>query len=497
MILTSQPDPACLLVIFGATGDLTHRKLLPALYNLTKDNLLPEHFAAVAVSRRAYSTENYHREVYPSVARFSRFKPESAVWQQLQERLFYYNLDFNNSEGYPEFQQFLAELDSRFRTQGNRIFYLAVAPEFFEVIIGKLQQHSMVAPDNGSWQRVVIEKPFGQDLLSATVLNQKITAVFPEKNIYRIDHYLGKEMLQNILVIRFANAFFEPIWNSRFIDNIQITAAETVGVETRGPYYEKSGTMRDMVQNHLLQLLALIAMEPPVSLDAEFIRDEKVKVLRSLQSWTPESIRDNVVRGQYGPGLINSQPVPGYRQEERVRPDSTVETFVAMKVMIANLRWGTMPIYLRTGKRLPTKTTEIVIEFKALPKVLFQKSEQLESNLLVIRIQPQEGVFFQFNTKSPGQARLITPVQMEFCQNCSETVNSPEAYERLLYDVIRGDATLFTRWDEVETAWRFVDPILTVWKDSPPVFPNYAAGTWGPEAADRLLARDGRNWRQI
>jgi len=497
LINANQPEPACLLVIFGATGDLTHRKLIPALFNLTKEHLLPEHFAVVAVSRRTQSNETYHQDVYPSIAKFSRFKPESMVWEQLQARLFYYNLDFNHSEGYLEFQKFLSGLDSRFHTQGNRIFYLAVAPEFFEVIVEKLQQHRLVAHDNGSWQRVVIEKPFGHDLNSATTLNQKIAKVFPEKNIYRIDHYLGKEMLQNILVIRFANAFFEPIWNSRFIDNIQITSAETVGVETRGPYYEKSGAIRDMVQNHLLQLLALIAMEPPVSLDAEYIRDEKVKVLRSLKPWTPEAIRDNVVRGQYGPGQLDSQRVSGYRQEDRVKPDSAVETFVAMKVMIDNLRWGAMPIYLRTGKRLPAKSTEIIIEFKALPKILFQKSEQLESNLLVIRIQPQEGVFFQFNAKSPGQATLIAPVQMEFCQNCCETVNSPEAYERLLYDVIRGDSTLFTRWDEVETSWRFVDPILTAWKDSPPVFPNYSAGTWGPEAADRLLARGGRNWRQI
>ena len=385
-------------------------------------------------------------------------------------------------------------MDYRFDTNGNRIFYLAVAPEYFEPIVEKLNQNHMVENEK-SWQRAMIEKPFGRDLRSAEYLNTKITSVFSEKNIYRIDHYLGKEMLQNITAIRFANILFEPVWNSRYIDNIQISSMETVGVETRGGYYEMAGALRDMVQNHILQLMTLTTMEPPVSLDAESVRDEKVKVLRSLESLTPELIKSNVIRGQYGEGSMNGNSLKAYRDEERVSPQSEIETYFAMKVNIENFRWAGTPIYIRTGKRMPNKYTEIIVQFKQLPGVLYFKEHgKLEPNLLVIRIQPSEGVSLRFNAKKPGTGSTIIPVQMDFCQNCQIGNNSPEAYGRLLFDAIRGDSTLFTRWDEVEYSWRFVDKIMEAWGREHPHFPNYNSGTWGPRGSDQLLARDGRIW---
>jgi glucose-6-phosphate 1-dehydrogenase len=482
------------MVIFGGTGDLTHRKLMPALYNLLYSEMLPDNFAIVSVGRRDKTDEVYRNEVYESIKSYSHFKIEDEIWCKLAEKIFYREFDFSDTDGYHALKDFLDNIDQKFNSKGNRIFYLAVAPEYFEPIVEKLDQNNMVDNEN-SWQRVMIEKPFGRDLSSAEYLNKKITSVFSEKNIYRIDHYLGKEMLQNISAIRFANILFEPVWNSRYIDNIQISSMETVGVETRGGYYEKAGALRDMVQNHILQLLTLTTMEPPVSLDAEAVRDEKVKVLRSLESLTPELIKSNVVRGQYGEGLKDGKIMKAYRQEERVSQQSDTETYFAMKINIENFRWAGTPIYIRTGKRMPNKYTEIIVQFKKLPGILYFKEHgKLEPNLLIIRIQPSEGVSLRFNAKKPGTVSTIIPVQMDFSQNCQIGNNSPEAYERLLYDAIRGDSTLFTRWDEVEYSWRFVDRIMQAWEYEHPHFPNYNSDTWGPREADQLLARDGKIW---
>lgn len=495
--MESSPNSGCILVIFGGTGDLTRRKLIPAIYNLFQGGTIPQPLLILSVSRQEKTGEAYNQEMFQSVQDFSRLKPDRQTWESINDRLFYLSFDFNDDHGYLSLDRLLKRLDQEYGIPGNRIFYLAVAPDYFKLIVTKLRQQGM-ADNHFSWQRLVIEKPFGRDLSSATALNQTITAVFSEKNIYRIDHYLGKEMLQNIMAIRFANPMFEAIWNSRFIDNVQITSAETVGVETRGDYYEKSGAIRDMVQNHMLQLLALIAMEPPVNLEAESIRDEKVKIFRSLKTMTTDQILENVIRGQYGTGMVNHKKVRSYRQEDRVDSLSNVETFVAFKTYIENFRWAGTPFYIRTGKRLPLKSTEIIIEFKPLPGILyFKEFDGLAPNLLVIKIQPLEGVFFQFNAKEPGAKNKIIPVQMNFCQNCSEESNSPEAYERLLADIIQGDSTLFTRWDEVDYSWKYVDPITKVWNENPPNFPNYPAGAWGPEAADRLLKADARQWRQI
>jgi glucose-6-phosphate 1-dehydrogenase len=495
-------DLSCLLVIFGGTGDLTRRKLIPAIYNLAQGENLPWRFAVVAVANQEYSNDEYRMEMYESVRKYSRFEPDWEAWQRINNRINYESFDFHDDEGYLHLKDRLEQLDAVYQTGGRRIFYLAVAPEFFELIVEKLAGHGL-AQTNESWPRVVIEKPFGRDLQSAGRLNQKITDVFTEKNTFRIDHYLGKEMLQNIMAIRFANAMFEPIWNSRFIDNIQITAAEQVGVETRATYYEQSGAIRDMVQNHLLQLLALTTMEPPVNLEAGSIRDEKVKIFRLLEQgargWVtaPEMIGQNVIRGQYGQGVMDARRVRGYRQEERVDPISNTETFIAMKLQIENFRWGGTPFYIRTGKRLPAKSTEIIIEFKTMPGVLFREFGTLHPNLLALKIQPTEGVAFQFNAKNPGAGINIVPVKMDFCQNCREDTNSPEAYERLILEAMKGDQTLFTSWDEVEVSWKFVDQIIEVWDTQKIVFPNYPAGSWGPEAAQSLLTNDGRQWREI
>jgi glucose-6-phosphate 1-dehydrogenase len=349
--------------------------------------------------------------------------------------------------------------------------------------------------------RLVIEKPFGYDLETAEQLNRQIRQVFREEQIYRIDHYLGKEMTQNISVIRFANTLFEPIWNSRYIDNVQITSSETVGVENRGEYYERTGALRDMVQNHMLQLLSLVAMEPPSDLSSESVRDEKVRVLRSLVRWDDrQDVQTNVVRGQYGPGTLKDKSVPGYRSEPEVHPDSNTETFVAMRAFVDNERWRGVPFYIRTGKRLPVKATEIQVQLKQMPGLPYHHDlpdpdgAAIRPNRLVIRIQPLEGVYLEINAKSPGTHTQITPVALDFCQNCAAPFNSPEAYERLLFDVIRGDPTLFTRWDEVALAWQFTDPVEAVWAEDQPSFPNYAAGSWGPPAAAELLTRDGRRW---
>ncbi len=483
-------DP-CIVVIFGATGDLTKRKLYPALYNLFRDGHLPEQFAVVSIGRREKTGDELRSDVISSIHDFSRVRLElRAEDEAFLQSFHYYNLDFYDSTSYDGLQTRLEELDEIYQTRGNRVFFLAVAPEHFAPIAKEIHGHKM-AQNLNSWQRVVIEKPFGRDLVSATQLNEDIRHTFAEQNIYRIDHYLGKEMVQNILVLRFANTLFEPLWNNKYIDHVQITFAETVGVEGRGPYYEQAGALRDMVQNHMLQLLSLIAMEPPVDLDTESIRDEKVKILRSLYI-----DGEDVVRGQYGPGVVDNMQVKAYTDEDRVLADSQVETFVALKARIENFRWAGVPFYLRTGKRMPKKYSEIVISYKKLPGVLYFKSGKLEPNLLIIRVQPDEGIYLKFNAKRPGTLQSIVPVSMDFCQNCYEGLNSPEAYERLLYDVIRGESTLFTRWDELKHSWSFVDKIAQEWQAEEKQTVPYLAGSWGPAQADFLMRKHGREWFQ-
>ena len=470
------------LVIFGGTGDLTHRKILPALYNLAVDGLLPNDFAIVIVGRRPYNNETYRHEAQTTTAKYSRFKLTDKYWKLISSRLYYYQMDFTTSEGYPELELYLEKIASIHHTNDKRIYYLAVAPEFFGIISNNLTQKDMQAI-NGSWPRIVIEKPFGRDLISAISLNNEIVNAFGENNVYRIDHYLGKEMLQNIMVIRFANSMFEPLWNNAHIKQVQITAFETEGIGSRGNYYETSGAIRDMAQSHLLQLLSLIAMEMPTDLNPEHIRDEKVKILKSLRQYNDGDVDNMVIRGQY----------ESDRHEKNVSSESTTETYVAFKALIDSPRWEGVPFYIRTGKKMAVKTTEIIIEFNELDNSLYGVAH-LSSNYLVIKIQPQEGIYIQFNAKKPGTIKEIVPVKMDFCQNCQVGINSPEAYERLLYDVIRGDATLFARWDEVYYSWVFIDKIIQRWKTQSPIFPNYKDGKWGPKEAQLLLQKDNLGW---
>lgn len=479
-------------VIFGGTGDLTKRKLIPAIYNLKVDGLLPDNFFVTAVGRRDKSTEEFVGEMKAAVQEFSRTGFDENLWNDLSEKIYYYRLDFDADEEYLDFDNYLCKLENKHGTNGNRLFYLAVSPDFFGVIVEKLHDFGL-ARDNGSFNRVVIEKPFGSDLESARKLSKKITHAFNEENTYRIDHYLGKEMLQNIMVIRFANAFFEPIWNNKYIDHVQITSSETLGVSERGGYYEKAGALKDMLQNHLLQLLALTAMEPPVRLDTESIRDEKVKVFKGLKIYTDEEVYENVVRGQYGPSEDGS--VLGYREESRTADDSTTETFIALKAEIESYRWAGVPFYIRTGKQMKEKSVEVVVQFKSLAKSLYLNAlNESVPNQLVIKIQPTEGVYLRFNTKKPGQSNEAIPVSMDFCQNCEIGYSEPEAYERLLHDAMHGEKQLFTRWDEVEHSWKFVDAIQAAWQKKAPDFPNYEPGSYGPQAAHDLLERDGRQW---
>ncbi|HHY47395.1 MAG TPA: glucose-6-phosphate dehydrogenase [Firmicutes bacterium] len=500
-------DSPCVLVIFGSTGDLARRKLFPAVYSLFMDGFLPRHFSVIAVGRRALTQADFEMQFRESVREFSsRPVQDGAEWDRFTRMFQYLRANLEDPiHGYAELKRVLGSLRSSQQPgdaqDGERdmavIFYLAVPAHLFNPIVQGLAQQGLHLEGECSPRRIVFEKPFGHDLASARDLNRKVRQVFEEEQIYRIDHYLGKEMIQNIIVIRFANAFLEPIWNSRYIDHVQITSAETDGVGDRGDYYDKAGALRDMVQNHMCQLLTMVAMEPPSSLETERVRDEKVKVLRSLRKLSPQEITRYVIRGQYGPGVVNGEEVPGYRGEPEVDQASNTETFVAMKVYIDNFRWAGVPFYIRTGKRLPVRSTEVVVEFRTLPEVLYFKEYRgLQPNILVIKVQPEEGVFLQFNAKKPGQAGFIAPVRMDFCQNCAVGFNSPEAYERLLMEVIRGDRTLFTRWDEVEEAWKFVEPIINYWRGSAgkPRFPNYAAGEWGPKEAEELLRRDGRTW---
>ncbi len=485
----------CLLVIFGATGDLARRKLFPALFNLHREGQLPQGFAVIGLGRRVENEGLFRELVLASVRQFSRVTDvDKETFDEFLDLFRYRRFDIGEAGSFAGLGVAITEIEARRHTQGNRIFYLAVAPENFAPIVEQLARHGIARGSRG-WRRIVIEKPFGRDRASAEQLNRRITDVFPEKDVYRIDHYLGKEMLQNIMVIRFANSLFEPVWNNRFVDNVQISVTETDGVGTRGRYYERAGALRDMLQNHLMQLLSLTAMEPPVELDNRSVRDEKVKVIRAVGWGSRESAKQYVVRGQYGPGVVKGETVVGYRAEENVPPDSETETFVSVTLFINNFRWAGVPFYLRTGKRLARRSAEIVVQFKTLPGLLYaQTFGALEPNVLAVKVQPEEGVFLQFNAKEPGTRGQVVPVKMDYCQNCLYPDNTPEAYERLIRDVILGDATLFTRWDELESAWALVDAIAEAWKEKETRFPNYEAGTWGPREADELLRRDGRQW---
>lgn len=480
-----------MLVIFGGTGDLTHRKLMPALYNLCVDGLLPELFTVVAVGRKEKTDEQYRDEVYESLGKYSRSRI-GACWERLKDAIRYYRLDITDMSGYARLGKYLDEIDDQSQEADRRIFYLAVGPEYFETIVDGLQNGGL-AKSHVKHSRLVIEKPFGKDLATASSLNDKLMEVFPEESIYRIDHYLGKEMIQSIMALRFCNLVFESLWSSRYIDNIQITLFERDGVGTRGGYYEQSGALRDMVQNHAFQILSLVAMEPPVSLETEAIRAEKVKAIMAIEEMTPERLSSDVVLGQYDSGVIDGKSVPGYREEERVSPDSVNETFAALKLHLNNFRWAGTPFYIRTGKRMATGSAQIAVQFKALPNVLYFKDAQQEPNLLVIRIQPNTGVYFQFNTRQFGAQSGIVKSKMDSCYACPAQGNTPEAYERLLHDILRGDATLFSRWDEVEASWKLADSIIAH-KGKACCCPNYAAGTMGPSAAAALLERDSRQW---
>jgi glucose-6-phosphate 1-dehydrogenase len=495
-------DP-CILVIFGATGDLTSRKLLPALYNLGLDGQLPPHFVCVGFARRDKSHDDFREEMYDAVHEFSRKTPtDGDGWKDFSEQIYYHRSEFDNDAGYDSLNTFLQELDQKYGTKGNRVYYLSTQPSFFPLIIEKLHQHNLIYDANhvkDKWSRVIIEKPFGHDLNSAITLQEDITEHLDESQIYRIDHYLGKETVQNLLMFRFSNPIFESIWNNNHIDHVQITVGEDIGIGTRGRLWEEAGMLRDIVQNHMMQLLSLVGMEPPTSFRADAIRDEKVKVVESIRQFPVGSYDEYITRGQYAPGFVNGEPVKSYRQEDNVDPESLVETFVALELFIDNWRWSGVPFYLRAGKRLPKRATEIAINFKNAPGFLFQSSGQkIESNTLVIRIQPDEGISLKMNCKVPGLNSPVQPVKMDFQYGTYFGAKPPEAYERLIIDCISGDSTLFARVDEVLASWRLFTPIIDHWANTTPDnFPNYPAGTWGPIDAELLLAKDGRRWRLI
>jgi glucose-6-phosphate 1-dehydrogenase len=487
------PEPT-VVVIFGASGDLTKRKLLPALFHLEQAGLLPEEFGIIGVARRDL-TATFADDMKEGILEFGGVQAEDAKLDAFMEKVKYHPMNFDDDAGYEKLKQHLDEYDKKHGVKGNRLFYLAVAPEYFSDILHSLGRHKMAKPEHGQ-VRVIIEKPFGHDLESAKELNAEVNQVLDENQIFRIDHYLGKETVQNILVFRFANGIFEPIWNRNYIDHVQITAAESIGIEGRGPFYEKAGALRDVIQNHMMELLSFICMEPPVSFDADAVRHEKVKVWQAIK---PVEIL-NTVRGQYGPGEVNGKPVKGYREEERVDPNSQTETFAAMKLEIENWRWAGVPIYLRAGKRLAKRATEVTIQFKQPPMLLFRGAssgpcEEIQPNLIKMRIQPDEGISLRFGAKVPSPDMTVCPVDMNFQYSAAFGTSSANGYERLLLDAMLGDATLFAHRDGVEATWALFTPVLEAWAAKKPQgFPNYASGSWGPQCADDLIAKDGRRW---
>jgi glucose-6-phosphate 1-dehydrogenase len=496
-------DESCVMVIFGASGDLTKRKLVPALWSLFQSRVLPEPFAVIGVSRTEMSNEVFRTAMREAVTDFARVQPPSArVWDRFAQALFYYTGDPADPGLYAGLGAFIKQIEHDRGASGNRLFYLSTPPSLYTHIVTRLGeagfQKNADAPD--AWVRVVIEKPFGRDLASSRALNQVVNSVFTEDQVYRIDHYLGKETVQNILVFRFANGIFEPLWNRNHVDHVQITVSETLGVESRGAYYEESGALRDMIQNHILQLLCLVAMEPPVTFDSDPVRDEKTKVMRALRPVAPADVDAVAVRGQYGPGFVEGQRVPGYREEKGVSAESITETYAALKLGVDNWRWAGVPFYLRTGKRLATRASEIAVQFRRTPHLVFRRNPEAiaeAANRLILRIQPDEGISLQFGAKLPGPEPRIKAVEMDFDYHQAFGGEPPEAYERLLLDAMKGDATLYARGDWVDLAWELLEPVLQAWgRGDPRKFPNYEAGTWGPAEADTLIEREGRAWHK-
>mgnify|MGYP000197514523 CR=1 FL=1 len=504
LTLRRMPQPSA-AVIFGATGDLARNRLIPDLYNLGRKGLLPGSFAVVAFARRPFTSETFREQVREAVRESPEIRYDATTWENFAARIHYIQSDYTDPQGYARLGALLADLDGRLGLGGNRLFYLATPPSAYEAIIRHLAEAGLAGHGRGrggttGWKRIIIEKPFGSDLETSRALNAKVHEVFEEGEIYRIDHYLGKETVQNLMIFRFANTILEPIWTRQYVDHVQITVAESGGIGGRGGYYEEAGVVRDILQNHLLQLLTLVAMEPPAAIEADAVRNEKVKILHAIRPLAPGEVERLTVRGQYGRGVVEGREVPGYRQEERVAPDSVTPTYVAVRFEIDNWRWAGVPFYLRSGKRLAKRVTEIAIQFKLPPLVLFQQAGvgAMQPNMLALNIQPDEGIALRFAAKVPGQATRIRPVNMKFDYGTSFGTEEPTAYERLLLDAMIGDRTLFARHDEVEKAWALVMPILEVWAAHPPTdFPNYEAGTWGPPAARSLIERDGRRWRRL
>ncbi|MBK8099108.1 MAG: glucose-6-phosphate dehydrogenase [Planctomycetes bacterium] len=484
----------CALVIFGATGDLTKRKLVPSLMGLAKDGLLPPGFQVVGFARRAWTDDSFRQELADGVRQFGRTDTPSA-FEALRESFAFHQSDFDQPQGYAALRERLEQIDRHHDTKGNRIFYLATPPSAYSGILQNLAACGLSKEGDGRFARVIVEKPFGRDLATAVALNDQVRAAFHERQVFRIDHYLGKETVQNILALRFANGIFEPLWNEKFIDHVQITVAESIGVGSRGGYFEESGIIRDMIQNHLLQVLTLVAMEPPAALTADAVRDEKVKVLKAIRSLTPAEVAQATVRGQYARNFFGGEEARGYRDEDGVPADSTTETYAAVRLQIANWRWSGTPFFLRSGKRLPRRATEVAIQFKQPPHLLFEGGRPLQPNVLLLRIQPDEGVSLRFGSKVPGPDVRVRDVRMDFRYGSAFGGEHADAYERLLLDAMIGDSTLFARRDEVEEAWRIVDAIVAGWRRNDQRPEPYPAGTWGPERADALLGA-GRTWRK-
>jgi len=490
------PEPG-VVVIFGASGDLTKRKLLPALFHLEQAGLLPEQFSIVGVARRDLGSA-FAEDMKQGILEFGGVKDGAPKLDEFIDKVGYHAMNFDDNDGYLKLKDLLETYDRERGTKGNRLFYLAVAPEYFADIINRLGEHGMAQPKTGN-VRVIIEKPFGHDLESARELNDDVNKVFREDQIFRIDHYLGKETVQNVLVFRFANGIFEPIWNRNYVDHVQITAAESIGIEGRGPFYEKAGALRDVLQNHMMELLSFVCMEPPVSFDADAVRHEKVKVWQAIK---PIDI-SHTIRGQYGPGTVGGQQVKGYREEDRVSPNSQTETFAAIKLEIENWRWAGVPFYLRAGKRLAKRATEITVQFKQPPTLLFDRAssgpcQEIQPNIITMRIQPDEGISLRFGAKVPGPDNTVCPVTMDFNYASAFGTSSANGYERLLLDAMLGDATLFAHRDGVETTWGLFTPVLEAWAAKVPQgFPNYASGSWGPDCGNELIERDGRHWHKL
>jgi glucose-6-phosphate 1-dehydrogenase len=501
MMSPAMAEESCALVIFGASGDLARRKLVPALWSMFQGRVLPEPFAVIGVARREMTNEQFRSYMRDAITQFARVQPPSQrVWDRFAQALFYYVGDPADPGVYPGLTEYLRHVETERGTGGNRLFYCATPPSLYPTLVQRLGEAGLARPPEGGggWVRIIIEKPFGRDLASARALNQTVASVFAEEQVYRIDHYLGKETVQNVLVFRWANGIFEPLWNRNHVDHVQITVGETIGVEGRGSYYEEAGALRDMIQNHILQLLCLVAMEPPVTFDADPVRDEKAKVMRAIRPITPAEVEQVAVRAQYGPGFVDGQRVLGYREEKGVSASSITETYAALRLEVDNWRWAGVPFFLRTGKRLAKRASEIAVQFKPTPHLVFRRNPdiQAEPNLLVLRIQPDEGMSLSFGAKLPGPELRIKPVEMDFDYGRAFGGEPPEAYERLLLDAMKGDPTLYARGDWVDMAWELLGPVLSAWTaGDPSKLPHYEAGTWGPAEADALI--DPARWRRL